>query len=75
MAGLNDFETGQLVADVKQLTKDVETMTLAMQDLTKELREQQLALAKGKGMVAGIVFLSTTIGATGSLIASKFFGE
>lgn len=74
MSSMNDFEAGQLVADVKQLTKDVEVLTEAVQTLTKELQAQQLMMAKGKGMVAGVIFLSTTIGAIGSFFASKLFG-
>lgn len=74
MSSMNDFEAGQLVADVKQLTKDVEVLTEAVQTLTKELQDQKIILAKGKGAAAGMVFLAAILGGIGSFFATKLFG-
>ena len=74
MSSMDDFQAGQLVADVKQLTKDVETLTEAVQGLTKQLQAQQIVLAKGKGAAAGVIFLAAILGGIGSFFASKIFG-
>ena len=71
MSGMPDFEAGQLVHAVTQLTKDVETLTQTMDKLNKRLAAQEIQLAKGKGMAAGALALAAILGGLGSYIMGK----
>jgi len=67
MSGMPDFEAGQLVAAVTQLNKDVESLTITM----TKLAAQELQLAKGKGMAAGVIVLAATLGGVSSYIMNR----
>ena len=71
MSGMPDFEAGQLVAAVTQLNKDVESLTITMTKLNDRLAAQELQLAKGKGMAAGVIFLAAGLGGVSSYIMNK----
>ena len=45
MSGMPDFEAGQLVSAVKQLNKDVESLTRTMTKLNDRLAAQEIQLA------------------------------
>jgi len=71
MEGMSDFETGQLVHIVTQLTKDVESLTDTMVKLNERLATQELQLAKGKGMAAGALALAALLGGLSAYIMSR----
>jgi hypothetical protein len=66
-----DFEAGQLVSAVKQLNKDVESLTRTMTKLNDRLAAQEIQLAKGKGMAAGVIVLAAILGGLSSYIMNK----
>ena len=74
MSVMNDFEAGQLVAAVTQMTKDIEELNQTISEMNKQLQSQQIILAKGKGAAAGAMFLAAALGGIGSFFASKIFG-
>jgi|TARA_R110000851_G_scaffold215286_1_gene368031 hypothetical protein len=71
MSGMPDFEAGQLVSAVKQLNKDVESLTRTMTKLNDRLAAQEIQLAKGKGMAAGVIVLAAILGGLSSYIMNK----
>ena len=71
MSGMSDFETGQLVGLVTELNKEVSKLTLALDKIEKRLAEQELQLAKGKGMAAGAIALAAVLGG----ISAYFMGK
>jgi len=71
MSGMPDFEAGQLVSAVKQLNKDVESLTRTMIKLNDRLAAQEIQLAKGKGMAAGVIVLAAILGGLSSYIMNK----
>jgi len=71
MSGMPDFEAGQLVAAVTQLNKDVESLTVTMVKLNDRLAAQEIQLAKGKGMAAGVIVLAASLGGVSSYIMNK----
>jgi len=71
MSGMPDFEAGQLVHAVTQLTKDLEVLTVSVDKLNKRLAEQEIQLAKGKGMAAGALALAALLGGLGAYIMGK----
>ena len=71
MSGMPDFEAGQLVHAVTQLTKDVESLTITMDRLNKRLASQEIQLAKGKGMAAGALALAAILGGLSSYFMSR----
>jgi len=71
MSGMPDFEAGQLVHAVTQLTKDLEVLTVSVDQLNKRLAEQEIQLAKGKGMAAGALALAALLGGLGAYIMGK----
>ena len=71
MSGMSDFETGQLVHIVTQLTKDVESLTHTMIKLNERLAVQELQLAKGKGMAAGALALAALLGGLSAYLMGK----
>ena len=71
MSGMPDFEAGQLVHAVTQLTKDVEILNGAVFQLNKRLAEQELQLAKGKGMAAGALALAALLGGLSAYLMGK----
>jgi len=71
MSGMPDFEAGQLVHAVTQLTKDVEILNGAVFQLNKRLAEQELQLAKGKGMAAGALALAALLGGLSTYLMGK----
>ena len=68
---MSDFETGQLVGLVTELNKEVSKLTLALDKIEKRLAEQELQLAKGKGMAAGAIALAAVLGG----ISAYFMGK
>ena len=66
-----DFEAGRLVSVVTQLTKDVGSLTETMNQLNERLAFQEIQLAKGKGMAAGVIVLAAALGGVSSYLASK----
>ena len=71
MSGMPDFEAGQLVSAVQQLNKDVESLTRTMAKLNDRLACQEIQLAKGKGMAAGVIVLAAILGGVSSYIMNK----
>ena len=71
MSGMPDFEAGQLVHAVTQLTKDVEILNTAVDKLNRRLAEQELQLAKGKGMAAGALALAALLGGLSAYLMGK----
>ena len=71
MSGMPDFEAGQLVSAVQQLNKDVESLTRTMTKLNDRLAVQEIQLAKGKGMAAGVIVLAAILGGVSSYIMNK----
>ena len=71
MSGMSDFEAGQLVHVVTQLTKDVESLTSTMIKLNERLAVQELQLAKGKGMAAGALALAALLGGLGAYLMGE----
>jgi hypothetical protein len=66
-----DFEAGQLVSAVQQLNKDVESLTRTMTKLNDRLAVQEIQLAKGKGMAAGVIVLAAILGGVSSYLMNK----
>jgi hypothetical protein len=66
-----DFEAGQLAYAVTQLTKDVEILNKAVFKLNERLAEQELQLAKGKGMAAGALALAALLGGLSAYLMGK----
>ena len=71
MSGMPDFEAGQLVSAVTQLNKDVESLTRTMTKLNDRLAAQEIQLAKGKGMAAGVIILAAILGGVSSYIMGR----
>ena len=71
MSGMPDFEAGQLVNAVTQLTKDLESLTSTMVKLNERLAAQEVALARGKGMAAGALALAAILGALSAYLMGK----
>ena len=71
MSGMPDFEAGQLVNAVTQLNKDVESLTKTMAKLNGRLAAQEIQLAKGKGMAAGVIILAAALGGVSSYIMGR----
>ena len=71
MSGMPDFEAGQLVSVVTQLTRDVESLTKTMAKLNDRLAAQEIQLAKGKGMAAGVIILAAALGGVSSYIMGR----
>ncbi len=71
MSNMPDFEAGQLVNAVTQLNKDVESLTKTMAKLNDRLAAQELQLAKGKGMAAGVIILAAALGGVSSYVMGK----
>ena len=71
MSGMPDFEAGQLVSAVQRLNKDVESLTLTMAKLNDRLAAQEIQLAKGKGMAAGVIVLAAILGGVSSYLMNK----
>lgn len=71
MSGMPDFEAGQLVHAVTQLTKDVESLTDTMIKLNERLAVQELQLAKGKGMAAGALALAALLGGLSAYLMGR----
>ena len=71
MSGMPDFEAGQLVSAVQQLNKDVESLTQTMAKLNDRLAAQEIQLAKGKGMAAGVIVLAAILGGVSSYLMNK----
>ena len=71
MSGMPDFEAGQLVSAVQQLNKDVESLTRTMSKLNDRLAVQEIQLAKGKGMAAGVIVLAAILGGVSSYLMNK----
>jgi len=66
-----DFEAGQLVHAVTQLTKYLEVLTVSVDQLNTRLAAQEIQLAKGKGMAAGALALAALLGGLGAYIMGK----
>lgn len=71
MSGMPDFEAGQLAYAVTQLTRDVEILNKAVFKLNERLAEQELQLAKGKGMAAGALALAALLGGLSAYLMGK----
>ena len=71
MSGMPDFEAGQLVSAVTQLNKDVESLTKTMAKLNDRLAAQEIQLAKGKGMAAGVIVLAAVLGGISSYLMGR----
>ena len=71
MSGMPDFEAGKLVSVVTQLTKDVESLTKTMAKLNDRLAAQDIQLAKGKGMAAGVIILAAALGGVSSYVMGR----
>ena len=71
MSGMPDFEACQLVNAVTQLNKDVESLTKTMAKLNDRLAAQEIQLAKGKGMAAGVIVLAAVLGGVSSYIMGR----
>ena len=71
MSGMPDFEAGQLVSAVKQLNKDVESLTRTMTQLNDRLAAQEIQLAKGNGMAAGVIVLAAVLGGISSYVMGR----
>ena len=71
MSGMPDFEAGQLVNAVTQLNKDVESLTKTMAKLNDRLAVQEIQLAKGKGMAAGVIILAAALGGVSSYLMGR----
>jgi hypothetical protein len=71
MSGMPDFKAGQLVSAVQQLNKDVESLTRTMTKLNDRLAVQEIQLAKGKGMAAGVIVLAAILGGVSSYLMNK----
>ena len=71
MSGIPDFEAGQLVNAVTQLNRDVEALTVTMYKLNNRLAAQEIQLAKGKGMAAGVIVLAAILGGLSSHVISR----
>ena len=71
MSGMPDFEAGQLVNAVTQLNKDVESLTKTMAKLNDRLAVQEIQLAKGKGMAAGVIILAAALGGVSSYVMGR----
>ena len=68
MSGMTDFEAGQLVGLVTELTNKVSELTTTMDKIEKRMGRQELQLAKGKGMAAGAVILAAALGGVSSYL-------
>lgn len=71
MSGMTEFEEGKLVNAVTQLHKDIEKLNMAVTRLNSRLAKQEIQLAKGKGMAAGVVALASIAGGLSSYIMGK----
>jgi len=71
MSGMPDFEAGQWVAVVGQLTKDVGDLTKTVDKLNDRLAAQEVQLAKGKGIAAGVIILAAALGGVSSYLMGK----
>ena len=71
MSNMPDFEAGQLVNAVTQLNKDVESLTKTMAKLNDRLAAQEIQLAKGKGMAAGVIILAAALGGVSSYVMGR----
>ena len=71
MSNMPDFEAGQLVNAVTQLNKDVESLTKTMAKLNDRLAAQEIQLAKGKGMAAGVIVLAAVSGGISSYLMGR----
>ena len=71
MSGMPDFEAGQLVSAVTRLNKDVESLTKTMAKLNDRLAAQEIQLAKGKGIAAGVIILAAALGGVSSYIMGR----
>ena len=71
MSNMPDFEAGQLVNAVTQLNKDVESLTKTMAKLNERLAAQEIQLAKGKGMAAGVIVLAAVLGGISSYLMGR----
>ena len=71
MSNMPDFEAGQLVNAVTQLNKDVESLTKTMAKLNDRLAVQEIQLAKGKGMAAGVIVLAAVLGGVSSYLMGR----
>jgi hypothetical protein len=71
MSNIPDFEAGQLVNAVTQLNKDVESLTKTMAKLNDRLAAQEIQLAKGKGMAAGVIVLAAVLGGISSYVMGR----
>jgi len=71
MSNMPDFEAGQLVNAVTQLNKDVESLTKTMAKLNDRLAAQEIQLAKGKGMAAGVIVLAAGLGGISSYLMGR----
>jgi len=67
MSSMNDLEAGKLVAAVEQLTKEVN-------ELKEEMDDLRIQLTKGKGILLGIILISSGIGVSVSSAFNKFIG-
>ena len=71
MSNMPDFEAGQLVNAVTQLNEDVESLTKTMAKLNDRLAAQEIQLAKGKGMAAGVIVLAAVLGGISSYVMGR----
>ena len=71
MSNMPDFEAGQLVNAVTELNKDVESLTKTMAKLNDRLAAQEIQLAKGKGMAAGVIVLAAVLGGISSYLMGR----
>ena len=68
MSGMTDFEAGQLVGLVTELTNKVGELTVTMEKIEKRMAKQELQLARGKGMAAGAIVLAAVLGGLSSYL-------
>jgi len=67
MSSMNDLEAGKLVAAVELLTTEVK-------ELKAEVDSLKTQIVRGKGILLGIILISSGIGVSVSSAFNKFIG-
>jgi cell division septum initiation protein DivIVA len=70
---IDDFQAGKLVAHVDKCNDAIERLTKNVEELEDRLEALDKALAKGRGMYAGVL-LAMGVGISALLNWSKLFG-
>ena len=71
MANNAEFWGGQVVNGGTQLKQEVERPKKTMAKLNDRLAAQEIQLAKGKGMAAGVIVLAAVLGGISSYLMGR----